>query len=263
MANKYWQQRQRDSIYNHILGTAEKQLANEYKRCFEATYGKISALYDEINIAKKNGTLLISDLYKFNRYYELMNALNSNLNKLGQKEIQIYGDSLKRMYLTNSQLIIDELGYYNGSGVYANENQIKTAINSIWCKDGKHWSSRIWSNKQALQEKIKDGLVDCIARGVSKDELVNQLRKDMNVGYYEAERIARTELTYIQNQSTYDKYKEAGIEKYEFLAELDSRTSEICRKTNGKVFRMDEAQVGLNYPPLHPNCRSTVLAVLN
>ena len=261
--SNYWAQRQRDSIYNRQLKIAEEQLAKEYQRCFEATYGKLSALYDEITIASGDGTLLISDLYKYNRYYELMNALNSNLNKLGQKEIEIYEENLKRMYLTNSQLIIDELGYYKGSGVYANENSIRTAIDAIWCQDGKHWSGRIWTNKAALQERVKKGMVDCIARGVSKDELVKQLQKDFDVGFREADRIARTELTYIQNQSTYDKYKEAGIEKYEFLAELDDRTSDICRATHGKIFRMSDATVGVNYPPLHPNCRSTVLAVLD
>jgi NAD+--asparagine ADP-ribosyltransferase len=70
-------------------------------------------------------------------------------------------------------------------------------MEAIWCQDGKHWSSRIWTNKSALQEKIKNGLVDCVARGVSKEELVKELMNDMNVGYYEAQRIARTELTFI------------------------------------------------------------------
>lgn len=261
--SNYWAQRQRDSIYNRQLKIAEEQLAREYIRCFEATSGKLKDLYDEIQIATGDGTLLISDLYKYNRYYELMNVLNSNLTKLGQKEIEIYEDNLKRMYLTNSQLIIDELGTYKGSGVFVEDDAVKTAIDAIWCQDGKHWSNRIWTNKTALQERIKNGMVDCIARGVSKDELVKQLQKDMDVGFREADRIARTELTYIQNQSTYNKYKEAGIERYEFLAEIDERTSDICRETNGKIFRMSDAQVGVNYPPLHPNCRSTVLAVLD
>lgn len=29
---------------------------------------------------------------------------------------------------------------------------------------------------------------------------------------------------------------------------------------NGKVFNIDEAIQGVNVPPLHPNCRSTVAA---
>lgn len=261
--SNYWVQRHRDMTYNRVLKIAEDKLAREYERCAKAVRVEMELLYDELLIAKGDGSLLISDLYKYNRYYELMNVLNSNLNRLGQKEIEIYEDCFKSMYLTNSQLIIDELGYYKNSQIFTDDNAVKRTMEAIWCQDGKHWSSRIWTNKSALQEKIKNGLIDCVARGVSKEELVKELMNDMNVGYYEAQRIARTELTFVQNQSIYDKYKEAGIEKYEFLAELDDRTSQICRETHGKVFRMDEAQVGINYPPLHPNCRSTVLAVLD
>ncbi len=258
MSNKYWQQRQRDLIYNQQLEIAEQQLAKEYVRCAEVTKRKLTAMYDEIIVSSGNRTLLASDLYKYNRYYDLLNTLNSNLTKLGMKEVAITEQRLKTMYLTNSELIGNELGYYAG----VNDNAVKSAIDAIWCQDGKHWSSRIWSNKASLQERVKNGMIDCVARGASKDELVKRLQEDMNVGFREAERIARTELTYIQNQSTYDKYKEAGIERYEYLAEIDSRTSEMCKEQNGKIYLLKDAEVGVNYPPLHPNCRSTVLAVL-
>lgn len=261
--SNYWKQRQRDITYNRVLQRAEKELANEYEKCLNKTRIDIELLYDEIKIASRDGTLLISDLYKYNRYYELMNELNKHLTLLGRAEIKIYGEYFERMYFDNSQLITDELGYYKKSQIFIDENNIKNALNAIWCQDGKHWSNRVWDNKALLQERIKNGLVDCVARGVSKDELVKRLIKDMGVGFYEASRIARTELTFIQNQSTYDKYKEAGIQQYQFLAELDDRTSQVCRETHGKIFDMDQKQVGINYPPLHPNCRSTVLAVIN
>ena len=266
MKSKYWQQRQRDTIYNQVLQVAETQLAKEYERCFNETYDKIEKLFNEIIASTGNETLLLSDLYKYNRYYELMNELNKGLTKLGQREIQITDENLKKMYLLNSQLITDELGKKYGSSLYVDENIMKKAINSVWCQDGQHWSGRIWKNKELLQEKVKKGMVDCVARGVSKNELINELSKQFNkdtkTGLYEASRIVRTELNYIQNQSTYDKYIQAGIEKYKFLAEVDNRTSDVCKEHNGKIYKLSEASVGENYPPLHPNCRSTVLAVL-
>lgn len=262
MSNYYWEQRQRDLIYNQILGVAQKKLADEYIRCFERTKRQLALLYDDILLSSGTPQFLISDLYKYNRYYELMNVLNEALTKLGRAEIEIYEESFKEMYLTNSQLITDELGLYKGSGVFADELTISTAINAVWCQDGKHWSDRVWRNKTVLQERVKNGLVDCVARGVSRQEMIRQLMQDINIGYYEADRLARTELTFIQNQSIYNKYKEAGIKKYKFLAEIDDRTSDICKGKNGKVYDMDKAVVGENYPPLHPNCRSTVLAVI-
>jgi hypothetical protein len=44
---------------------------------------------------------------------------------------------------------------------------------------------------------LEKGLVDCVTRGVSKDELVKTLMETFNVGYRKADRIARTELSYV------------------------------------------------------------------
>ena len=262
MSDKYWQISQRDIIYNRLLGVAEKRLSSEYQRCFEATKRQIIPLYDEIITSSGTADFLISDLYKFNRYYELMNALNEALTKLGKAEIEITEDILTEMYFANVQLITDELGLYKISGVFPEENNMKLAIEAVWCQDGKHWSDRIWANKAVLQERVKNGLIDCVARGVSRIELVNELMKNINIGFREADRLARTELTFIQNQAIYDRYKEAGISEYKYAAYLDKRTSEVCKNLNGKIFNMADAQVGVNFPPLHPNCRSTVLAVI-
>jgi SPP1 gp7 family putative phage head morphogenesis protein len=52
------------------------------------------------------------------------------------------------------------------------------------------------------------------------------------------------------------------VEKYEFLAAIDSRTSKLCRDKDGKVFKLKDSKVGVNFPPLHPHCRSTIIPVL-
>ncbi len=64
---------------------------------------------------------------------------------------------------------------------------------------------------------------------------------------------------YIAGQADIEAYKAAGIEWYEFMATEDERTSEICRSLDGKKFRISEAKAGVNYPPMHPNCRSTTI----
>lgn len=35
----------------------------------------------------------------------------------------------------------------------------------------------------------------------------------------------------------------------------------MCRKLNGKRFKVKDARVGVNLPPMHPFCRSTTIAV--
>ena len=57
-----------------------------------------------------------------------------------------------------------------------------------------------------------------------------------------------------------EAYKKSGVvDEYQYLATLDNRTSDICRELDGKVFKLSEAQTGVNLPPMHPYCRSTTV----
>ncbi len=55
-------------------------------------------------------------------------------------------------------------------------------------------------------------------------------------------------------------YKQSRIEAYIFMASLDEETCPICGKLDKKVFSTLEAQIGKNYPPMHPGCRCTAIA---
>ena len=46
------------------------------------------------------------------------------------------------------------------------------------------------------------------------------------------------------------------IKEYVFATILDSRMSEICRANDNKKYLYKDREVGVNYPPLHPNYRS-------
>ena len=128
---------------------------------------------------------------------------------------------------------------------------------------GKMFSDRIWDNKDALVKYIQQDLTVGIIRGDSIQKMARQLKKDLNVLYYQAERLVRTETNYAMNQAHLKGYKDSGVvEKYEFLAAHDKRTSKLCRDLDGKMFELSKAVVGENYPPVHCNCRSTVIPVL-
>lgn len=55
------------------------------------------------------------------------------------------------------------------------------------------------------------------------------------------------------------EYKRDGVPKYEILATLDSRTCEICGNQDGKTFLVSDAQIGINFPPFHHDCRCTTV----
>ena len=127
---------------------------------------------------------------------------------------------------------------------------------------GGNYSERIWKNTDKLADTLKEVIGSAIARGESYSKTARGIRERFGVTQYEATRLVQTETCYFQNQAEIEALKTMGIEKYKFIATLDSRTSDICREHDKKVYNIEDAKAGENLPPLHPNCRSTVSAYL-
>lgn len=88
-----------------------------------------------------------------------------------------------------------------------------------------------------------------------------ELKQATGQSFNNAFRLIRTETAHVDGQVTLESFKQAqkelGYQYYVYDAFLDSRTSKIYRELDNKRFRIDEAEVGVNFPPMHPNCRST------
>lgn len=83
-------------------------------------------------------------------------------------------------------------------------------------------------------------------------------------GARSAEMLVRTTLTSVENQANIETMKDMGpdvTESYRFTATRDSRTSIICATNDGKVFKYSDP--AKKVPPLHPNCRSTTIPIVN
>ena len=134
---------------------------------------------------------------------------------------------------------------------------IEKAIKERW--DGRNYSKSIWTDRDKLVNTISTILPRSFSMGLNSKDLGDMIAKEMNVSKNRGRTLARTEINHLCNQSTLDVYKMCGVEWYGFLATLDLRTSEICRGMDGTVHKVSQAQVGINYPPMHPNCRSTTV----
>ena len=271
--SNYWERRiqqQTDLLFDKTLLDTEKELKKKYKQALEDTLADIKDLWDKLQKESADGVIRPNDLYRYNRYFQVKNNLNEKLKRLGLSEDKIYRRKFMNTYFDTQDMLSEYVAYLTkqpqmkstNSFTMEQQNAAEKVLESIWCSDGKHWSDRIWSNKNKLQDRIEKGLMDCISRGVSKDELVKTLMDDFGKGFSDADRIARTELTYVQNQAAKDRYEAAGIKKYQYLAEIDSRTSNICKELNGKEFNFTDSSVGVNMPPMHTNCRSTIIPVV-
>ena len=138
------------------------------------------------------------------------------------------------------------------------ETEIKRLRGLKWTGEG--YSDRIWENTGALASSVKDELLVSLMTGRSVRDTSQAIAERFNVGQNKARRLIRSESAFFHNQMELLSYEDAEITKYKFVAVLDRRTSEVCQEHDNKVYDTDKAVPGVNYPPLHPWCRSTTIA---
>lgn len=78
---------------------------------------------------------------------------------------------------------------------------------------------------------------------------------------YRAVRFTRTITADIATNTSLFRFKDQGIEKVQFYATIDKRTSSQCRMLHGTVMLADSPEATRYIPPLHPSCRSSILPI--
>jgi len=136
------------------------------------------------------------------------------------------------------------------------ERRVKQVLRNRW--SGKNYSARVWANNQAMSRELSKALLERIMQGKTSRETFRALMAQSDMGRFAANRLLATETNYIATQATIEAYEDAGITHYRFMAVLDGRTSTLCQEKDGEIIEIAKAVVGVNLPPLHPWCRSSL-----
>ena len=139
------------------------------------------------------------------------------------------------------------------------ENKVAKVLSKPWAADGSNFSDRIWKHKSQLLSELHNGLTQAIIRGQNPSVVTDAIAKRFNVSKGRAGALVMTESAFFASASNHDCYKDLGVERYEILATLDRKTSDICQSLDGKVFPMSEYAVGVTAPPFHVWCRTTTV----
>lgn len=240
----------------HVLKNMKDQKdLNELRKVLEARP-------DDPNIQR-----LLADLdspayaYRMKRLERLSADLDSMRESIYHSEKKgsddFYSDLMKDSYYKATFDLQQQTGLaYSFSDLP--ETEIKRLQGLKWT--GEAYSDRIWSNTGALASSVKDELLVSLMTGRSVRDTSQAIAERFEVGQNKARRLVRTESAFFHNQMELLSYEDAEITKYKFVAVLDKRTSHICQQHDNKVYNTDEAVPGVNYPPLHPWCRSTTIA---
>ena len=222
----------------------------------------------EYNKLLKNAPLQAQKLYleietlsaksRISRLDSLKSQIDMELTKL---IFRVENDSINALTSVYRDTFI-EVTKDLGINPVVSRDKIKAVLDRPW--SGANFSQRLWSNTDKLAETVKQEIVNGMIQGINLKTMTKRVSERFETAKKnDVERLLRTEVNYTLNQATLDGYKEAGIEKYEFSATLDSRTSQICSELHGNIFEIKNIAIGLNYPPMHPRCRSTTIPIID
>lgn len=130
-------------------------------------------------------------------------------------------------------------------------NQAVVAVAEIpWI--GARFSDRIRKNTAFLAAKMEEVVSQAVVGGWSVQETALQIRKRANEGWYNATRLARTELNRASAWGATEIYKQNAdiLDGKRWVATLDRRTCDPDRQHDGQVYDLDANDI-----PVHPNCR--------
>lgn len=192
-----------------------------------------------------------------------LEALKLEVQQAAEKLYGNYADSvdshIRNVYANDFYHTAFEIqkGVGVGSRLYAlDDNVVSKIVSKPWAVDGKNFSERIWESKTKLINNVHNSLSKMCITGEAPDRAIREIANAMKVSKSQAGRLVMTESAAFANKARQDCMNELGVEEFEFVATLDSLTSEICREMDGKHYPMKEYEIGVTAPPMHPNCRS-------
>ena len=242
---------------DEYLTNAEKQKADA-KLLYKIEMAKNEKERNElVNIYNSQ-----SAMHRMSKLENLKNNISVKLITLASTEEDINKKHYEKILVNKDnkfstlKLELQEKGAFNS----VTKHMVDEILEQKWYSS--NYSDRIWNNKDRLQNALDEILDKGLIQGHSMQKMAREFRDATATSLFNATRLIRTESAYYHGQVTLREYEELGVTKYKFTAKLDHRTSVTCRKHDDKVYLVSEAKVGVNYPPMHPHCRSTTVPVI-
>lgn len=272
-----------ERMYRDAMNRIEKDIAQWYTRLAvnnEMSYAEAKKLLTKsqledfkmtleeyIRRGKENGVSAdwskslenASAKFHISRLEALQLQIQQHLEELYGNQLDGMDATMRNTYRNGYYRTAYELqkGFQTGFDVQQIDGaKLEKIMGKPWAVDGLNFSDRIWGDKDKLLRNLQSELVQGLVRGDGQLKITQRFAKRMNSSLSNAGRLIATESAYFGSLSEKDSMKDLGVEQYEILATLDSKTSEICRGLDGHIFKMSEFQPGITAPPFHPWCRS-------
>ncbi len=247
-----------------VIQTSHGQLADWFVKYFDSVEVSVkNIIKEELGELRKIHTRKKGFTKSFNSFWaQLINFFNLNSINASLKAI-VKKDLVRGINGAERDLNLD-------FGFGTQENQLletltNEQINGYVLPNGKRFPGI-----KGINDKLEIEIRQAVLEGLDNAESIPQITKRVeevfeDVNRSSAMRIARTESLRINNTGRLNTFMKAGVKKKKFLAKIDSRTSNICKRLNGQVqnvtatFKDEVTGEEWMTPPVRPNCRSTFI----
>ena len=202
---------------------------------------------------------------------------NSNLNNLTALKIKL-NKEIRQTYKKIYKEGISELNKLAGVSAVFHKNTLANALRNIYKARGlpegikvtdliikangnfgqQVTAISIQENRQ-INRIIKNGIRDGLDNGKI---ITNIKRTGTAIASNQIRTLVRTGITEVSSFIAKETYRlnEDVVKGFQYVATLDSRTSLICARLDGKIYSLDNDTSPK--PPQHFNCRSTTIPVV-
>ena len=189
---------------------------------------------------------------RISRLEEMLYQVNKHIDESFKTFENGLGDLLKGSVSDSYYKTIYDIHKFIGVGTtfaFVDKKMIEEILSYPW--SGLNYSERIWKNRDKLKNVIKEEITQMVIQGKGSKEVSKSVAERLNTSLSNASRLVHTEHSYVMSEASARSMKETGVEKYEILATLDQRTSDICQRMDGEVFYLKDRTVGVNCSPFH------------
>lgn len=250
---------EKSKLVNNFANYTAKEVASIYA---DAQRQLKNTIYSSME--KSDWTM--AEFTKFKRDVTLYNEINGQLEALGKKTEELMAKNIsvvcKDTVLTDAYFL-EQFSAKSTNLKILNMSMLKEVAETNW--SGLVYSERIWRDVEQLKYILREQIMQAVILGEGNKKIAKRINDIMGRGAYNASRLARTEVIAASSrvQKAFAKDNPDIVDKMEWVAYIDSRTSKECMLHNGEVKTVEEWETSSEQIPCHPNCRCSYVMVVN
>lgn len=212
---------------------------------------------------------------RLKRLEAMQESVRAECAKVADKEIALHQEAARKIGTESYYRTVFDIQQGAGAAIPFSQisiDRIDAVLSQKWAGDD--FSTRVWQNAEAMSQHLSELIRTNVATGRPWERCVEEMQQYMATpgqgSTYAAARLLRTETVHVANEMSAEASSGMGAKRYRFIAVLDLKTSEICRlhdglkdPDTGKFYTYAARRVGVNFPPLHPWCRSIEAPYIN